>query len=124
MLLWALMMAQKFNKNNIDLYRDEGLAVFKNINGHQADKIRKEFQQLFKKFALSLEVEYNLKIVNYLDVTLNLNNGTYYFIANLMTKLCISTPNQTLLLLLSNNFLYQPNLDILIYQAISTFSVK
>lgn len=85
MLLWALMMVQKFNKNNIDLYRDEGLAVFKNINGHQADKIRKEFQQLFKKFALSLEVEYNLKIVNYLDVTLNLNNGTYSFIANLMT---------------------------------------
>ena len=78
-------MAQKFNKNNIDLYRDEGLAVFKNINSHQADKIRKEFQQLFKKFALSLEVEYNLKIVNYLDVTLNLNNGTYSFIANLMT---------------------------------------
>ena len=37
-------MVQKFNKNNIDLYRDEGLADFKNINGHQADKIRKEFQ--------------------------------------------------------------------------------
>ena len=41
-------LANKFDKNSIGLYRDDGLALFKNINGHRAHKIRKEFHQLFK----------------------------------------------------------------------------
>ena len=59
------------------LYRDDGLALFKNINGHRADKICREFHQLFKENALSLEIQGNLKTVNYLDITLDLNTGTY-----------------------------------------------
>ena len=39
-------LANKFEKNSVGLYRDDGLALFKNINGHRADKIRKEFHQL------------------------------------------------------------------------------
>ena len=58
-------------------FRDDGLAVFKNVNGHHADKISKEFHQLFKANELSLEIECNLKTLNYLDITLNLNTGTY-----------------------------------------------
>ena len=69
--------ANKFDKNSVGLYRDDGLALFKNINGHRADKIRKEFHQLFKENGLSLEIECNLKTVNYLDITLDLNTGTY-----------------------------------------------
>ena len=38
-------LADKFDKNSAGLYRDDGLALFKNINGHSADKIRKEFHQ-------------------------------------------------------------------------------
>ena len=64
--LWACFflnsLANKFGKNSIGLYRDDGLAVFKNINGHHADKIRKEFQQVFKVNELSLETECNLKL--------------------------------------------------------------
>ena len=70
-------LANNFEKNSVALYRDDGLALFKNINGHRADKIRKEFHQLFKENGLSLEIECNLKTVNYLDITLDLNNGTY-----------------------------------------------
>ena len=33
--------------------------------------------QLFKENGLSLKTECNLKTVNYLDITLNLNTGTY-----------------------------------------------
>ena len=69
-------LAHKFGKNSIGLYRDDGLALFKNINGHRADKVRKEFHQLFKENGLSLEIECNLKTVNYLDITLDLNTGT------------------------------------------------
>ena len=70
-------LANKFEKNGVGLYRDDGLAVFKNINGHHANKICQEFQQLFKANGLSLETECNLKTVDYLDITLDLNNGTY-----------------------------------------------
>ena len=51
------------NKNDIGLYRDDSLAVFRNTSGPQAEKIKKHFQCMFHK---------NLKIVDYLDVTLNL----------------------------------------------------
>ena len=42
-------LANKFDKNSTGLYRDDGLALSKNINGHCADKIPKEFHQLFKE---------------------------------------------------------------------------
>ena len=69
-------LANKFNNNSVGLYRD-GLDAFKNINGHHVDKIRKEFHQLLKANGLSLEIECNLKTVNYPDITLDLNTGTY-----------------------------------------------
>lgn len=65
------------SKNDVGLYRDDGLAVFTNISGMQADRIKKHFHAIFKRNGLDLEIECNLKIVNYLDITLNLENGTY-----------------------------------------------
>ena len=70
-------LANKFDKNSVGLHRDDGLALFKSINGHRVDKIREEVHQLFKENRLSLEIECNLKTVNYLDITLDLNTGTY-----------------------------------------------
>ena len=70
-------LAKKFDKNSVGLYRDDGLPLFQNINGHRTGKICKEFHQLFKEYGLSLEIECNLKTVNYLDITLDLNTGTY-----------------------------------------------
>ena len=67
-----------YGKENIGLYRDDGLAVFKNITGPHADKIRKDITRHFKTHGLNITIQTNLKIVNYLDVTFNLNNGTYY----------------------------------------------
>ena len=69
-------LANKCNKNSVSLYRDDGLVLFKNINGHRADKIRKEFHQLFQENRLTLEIECKLKTVNYLYITLDLNSGT------------------------------------------------
>ena len=70
-------LSLKYNKNNIGLYRDDGLAVFKNISGPQAEKIKKHFQNIFRKNNLNIIVKCNLKIVDYLDVTLNLSDGSY-----------------------------------------------
>ena len=40
-------ISKKYNKNNVGLYRDDGLAIFRNINGHQADKIRNNVYEVF-----------------------------------------------------------------------------
>ena len=67
-----------YGKESMGLYRDDGLAVFKNISGPQAERIRKDITRHFKNNGLNITIQTNLKIVNYLDVTFNLNNGTYY----------------------------------------------
>ena len=70
-------ISKKYNKSNIGLYRDDGLAVFKNINGQKSEQIKKDFHKLFKTFDLEIVAVCNLKIVNYLDVTLDLELGIY-----------------------------------------------
>ena len=70
-------ISKKYDKNNIGLYRDDGLAIFRNINGQTSEKIKKEFHKLFKSFDLEIVALCNLKSVDYLDVTLNLETGTY-----------------------------------------------
>ena len=74
-LLYALSL--KYNKTNIGLYRDDGLAVFRNVSGAHCEKIKKEFQKLFRQHGLKLIIKCNLKIVDFLDVTLNLTDSTY-----------------------------------------------
>ena len=71
------MLAKHFPAANVGLYRDDGLAVFKNLTARTADKLRNTFIDIFKSVGLKITVESNLKIVNYLDVTLNLTNGRY-----------------------------------------------
>ena len=65
------------NKCDIGLYRDDGLAVFRNKSGTHLEKIKKELQRLFKEYDLEIIAESNQKIVNYLGVTLNLKDGTF-----------------------------------------------
>ena len=65
------------NKCDIGLYRDDGLAVFRNKSGTHLKKIKKKLQILFKQYHLEIIVESNQNIVNYLDVTLNLKDATF-----------------------------------------------
>ena len=41
------------------------------------EKIKKRLQKVFKNDGLDVIIECNMKVVNYLDVTFNLNDGTY-----------------------------------------------
>ena len=66
-----LQLSSRCKRENIGLYRDDGLAVFKNISSLQSEKLKKQFQQVFNGNHLKIEIECNLKIVNYLDVTLD-----------------------------------------------------
>ena len=70
-------IAQKYNKNDIGLYRDDGLGVMFNTSGPQNEKIKKDFVKIFKDNGLEIVIQCNLKVTNFLDVTLNLTDGTY-----------------------------------------------
>ena len=71
-------LSSAYPNGSIGLYRDDGLAVFKNMNARSGDKTRKVFCQILDDLGLKITVQSNLKVVNYLDVTLNLKTGKYY----------------------------------------------
>ena len=57
-------------KSNFSIYQDDGLALLKNLNGQGTDKVRKNIIRVFKDIGFSLEIETNLKEVDFLDVPL------------------------------------------------------
>jgi hypothetical protein len=62
-------MRKIIDKDSIGLYRDDGLAVTRDMNGHEIDLIRKKLVQLFKKHGLSIQIKCNLKSVDFLYKT-------------------------------------------------------
>ena len=68
----------KFGKNNVGLYRDDGLVLLRNASGPQSERTRKDITREFKKQGLNISISPNLKICNFLDVSLNLTDGSCY----------------------------------------------
>ena len=64
-------LPNKYNKKDI------GLAVFKNKSGPQAERIKRDFQKVFREKDLNIVIKCNSKLVDYLDFTLNILNNTY-----------------------------------------------
>ena len=76
--LFILFKLQELNKiKQFGPYRDDGLAIVKNMSGPESEKVKKKLQVLFKKFDLNLIIECNKTTVNYVEITLNLSDGTY-----------------------------------------------
>ena len=50
---------------------------FKNNNGHQNDKTRKELNKIFQSCGLKLETKCILKSADYLDITFDFKTGSY-----------------------------------------------
>ena len=71
-------LRSKFKNNDIGLYRDDGLAAFRNMGPRTAEKIKNQFEDCFKEFELRITIQSNLKIINYLDVSFDLKSGIYY----------------------------------------------
>ena len=72
------MLSKKYNKTDFGLYCDHGLVVLKNKSGLQLEQEKKNIQSnISKKHELNIIIQCNMKVVNYLDVTFNLNDGTY-----------------------------------------------
>lgn len=62
--------------NNIGLYRDDGLAAF-NDTPRNIEIIKKNICKIFSKYKLQVTIEANKRVVDFLDVTLDLNSGRY-----------------------------------------------
>ena len=69
---------KKLGNADVGLYRDDGLAIFPKLSGRQSERIKQELVAIFKNNGLKITIDTNLKIVNFLDVTFNLINKTYY----------------------------------------------
>ena len=59
-------------QNNVGLYRDDGLGIFRNMWRTNIERKKKEIIQMFKNFGLSITVTNNVISANYLDVNFNL----------------------------------------------------
>ena len=70
-------LAEKFGKKFVGLYRDDGLAIIQGKSARIADNVRKELHEIFKAHGLRITAEISHQAVNFLDITLNLSDGTY-----------------------------------------------
>ena len=71
-------LSEKYGKNNVGLYRDDGLVLLRNASVPQSQRTRKDITREFKKQELNISISTNLKICYFFDVTLNLTDGTHY----------------------------------------------
>ena len=62
--------------NSIGLYRDDGLAIF-NETPRKIEIIKKNICKIFGKYDLKVTIEANKKVIDFLDVTLDLNTGKH-----------------------------------------------
>ena len=67
------LLTNILSKDNMGLYRDDGLFILRK----QTDKIRKKIISIFKNINFKIEIVTNLTKVDFLDVTFNLENNTY-----------------------------------------------
>ena len=65
------------NKSNMGFYRDDGLGIFQNVSKPEIERKKKAIVEVFKGCGLSITIQCNLKIVDFLGVTFDLENNVY-----------------------------------------------
>ena len=71
------MLGRIVNLEQVGLYRDDRIIYIPESNGPMTSNIQKKIIRAFKLLGFRIQIASNLKIVDFLDVTLNLNNGTF-----------------------------------------------
>ena len=64
-------------KKKVGLYRDDGLCIIQNASGHGIDRKRKRVVDIFKQYGLKIVMDTNPKVVEFLDVRLDLNSNIF-----------------------------------------------
>ena len=70
-------LSEIVSKEDAGLYRDDGLLLLRNVNSRETDIIRKMVIKMFKDFGFDIEITTQLKQVDFLDITLDLDSGLY-----------------------------------------------
>ena len=80
--LVGLFMLTQLNElitnGSVGLYRDDGLAAIHRYSGPEMDRLRKRVIDLFRFHGFQITIDINLKITDFLDVQLDLENDKYY----------------------------------------------
>ena len=71
-------LSKLLGKDNVGLYRDDGLAAVKSTSGPVLDKMRKNIITLFKNEGLGITIDTNLIETDFLDVTFNLTTCKFF----------------------------------------------
>ena len=71
------LLSYKLEKQSTGLYRDDELVLLRNTPKKKTDRIRKDIIQIFKNAGFKIKMKTNLHMVDFLDVTFNLLDGTY-----------------------------------------------
>lgn len=74
--LYILHLIAEKHGNNFGLYRDDGLGIT-DASPRETENMKKNLCSIFNKLGLKIMIEANKKVVNFLDVTFNLTNGSY-----------------------------------------------
>ena len=74
----AMLPTAKFAKNDIGLYRDDGLAIHRTTSGRAAEKMKQDLIKHFATLGLKITIQTNLRTVNFLDLTLDLLCGKHF----------------------------------------------
>ena len=69
-------LGERFGKEIIGLYRENGLVTLKNVTGRQADRSRKTMHEIFNSLGLKIIAQVNHNVTNFLEISLDLRNST------------------------------------------------
>ena len=76
-LVGSFLLSQLQHLNiNVGLYRDDGLAIT-SATPRDTENIKKEICRIFNSNGLRITIEANKRTINFLDITFNLDQGTY-----------------------------------------------
>ena len=64
-------------QNNVGLYRDDGLGIFRNLSRPNMERKKKEITKIFESFGLSITVTTNVASANYLENNFDLTKDIY-----------------------------------------------
>ena len=73
---YMLSLLQTKHGSSFGLYRDDGLGIVKGTP-RQIENMKKDICKTFQENNLRITIEANKKVVNFLDVTLDLNTGKH-----------------------------------------------
>ena len=70
-------LRKKIPEIDFGLYRDDGLGIHKVLTNRKLDNIKKKLHDLFKGHGLRITIETSCTNVDFLDVSLDLTNGSF-----------------------------------------------